>query len=223
LNDAKFTLILQISAPIIDFTTKGAGMIRADEEIVRKILQHYEDTIFQVFHGGWSDFRELPLGGRLLFLGRTRACLVHDFIVQRAIAAWDGDANVRVIRRDETAKFVIANQVLLRFKKADDRGLGSNIPTQASMDFIEQQQELPGIPNVHKVEVVYVLNRLQTQIDRIVVVARDGDERLWDYVVTPAMTADVVSLPFVVNAESDRGARIKVRKIEDANKKESGE
>jgi hypothetical protein len=165
----------------------------------------------------------LPLGGRLRFLGRTRACLVHDFIVQRAIAASDGDANVRVIRRDETAKFVIANQVLLRFKKADDRGLGSNIPTQASMDFIEQQQELPGIPNVHKVEVVYMLNRLQTQIDRIVVVARDGNERLWDYVVTPAMTADVVSLPFAVNAESDRGARIKVRKIEDANKKESGE
>ena len=198
-------------------------MIRADEEVVRKTLQHHEGTILQAFQGGWDDFRELPLGGRLLFPARTRACLVHDFVVQRAITAWDGNSSVRVIRRDETVKFVIADQVLLRFKKADDRGLGSNIPTQASMDFVEQQHELPGIPNVHKVEVVYVLNRFQTQIDRVVVVARDGDERLWDYVVMPETTAEVVPLPLVAAAEPDRGARVKLRKDENNTKTENGE
>lgn len=193
-------------------------MIRADENIVRVVLRSYEDAIFKAVHGAWSDWRELPLGGRLLFPGRTRACLVHDFMVQRAIAAWTGDSAVRVIRRDETAKFVVAGQVLLRFKKADDRGLGSNIPTQAALDFAEQQHDLPGIPNVHKIEVVYVLNRLQTQIDRVVVVARDGDDLLWDYVIAPATTAEVISLP-AQTSEPTKVARVRVRKTDDGDKK----
>jgi hypothetical protein len=196
----------------------GLEMIRADENIVRGVLRSYEDAIFKAVHGAWSDWRELPLGGRLLFPGRTRACLVHDFMVQRAIAAWTGDSAVRVIRRDETAKFVVVDQVLLRFKKADDRGLGSNIPTQASLGFIGQQHDLPGIPNVHKVEVVYALNRLQTQIDRVVVVARDGDALLWDYAIAPATTAEVISLPVLPSAPA-QGARVKIRKADEGDKK----
>jgi hypothetical protein len=196
-------------------------MIRADEDIVRGVLRSYEDAIFKAVHGAWSDWRELPLAGRLLFPGRTRACLVHDFMVQRAIAAWTGDRAVRVIRRDETAKFVVAEQVLLRFKKADDRGLGSNIPTQASVDFTEQQHDLPGIPNVHKVEVVYALNRLQTQIDRVAVVARDGDSVIWDYAMTPVTTAELITLP-TQTSEPIKGVRVRVRKADDADEKKDG-
>lgn len=158
-----------------------------------------------------------------MFPSRSRACLVHDFMVQRAMSAWADDASVRVIRRDETVKFVIADQVLLRLKKADDRGLGANIPTQSSLDFVGQQYELPGIPNVHKVEIVYLLNPMQTNINKVVVVARDGNERLWDYVISPSTMADVIPLPLVSTPETERGPRIKVRKINDGKKKEAGE
>jgi hypothetical protein len=125
-----------------------------------------------------------------------------------------------LIRRDETAKFVVADQVVLRFKKADDRGLGSNIPTQASLEFTEQQYELPGMPDVHKIEVVYALNRLQTQIDRVVAVARDGDALLWDYAIVPTTTAEVVSLPAPAS-EPTQGARVRVRKGDEADKKKT--
>lgn len=198
-------------------------MIEADENVVRGVLAPYETQLFQAMHGAWDDWKALALGGRLLFPGRTRACLVHDFIVQRAIAAFTGDPAVRLIQRDETAKFVIADQVLLRFKKADENGLGSNIETQATLDYIEQQLELPGVPDVHKIEVVYVLNKLRTQIDRIAVVARDGDVRLWDYVLAPVTTAEIVPLPLVASPEPERGPRIKVRAIKDDQKKETGE
>lgn len=197
-------------------------MTEADEDIVRSVLAPYETKLFQAMHGAWEDWKALGLAGRLLFLGRSRACLVHDFIVQRAIAAFTGDAAVRTIRRDETAKFVFAGQVALRFKKADDNGLGSNIKTEATLDFVEQQQELPGIPNVHKIEVVYILNRLQTQIERVVVVARDGDVRLWNYVIAPATTAEIVPLP-VAKPEPERGARIRIRGGNKNQKKETGE
>jgi hypothetical protein len=195
-------------------------MTEANEDIVRSVLAPYETKLFQAVHGAWADWKAVGLAGRLLFLGRSRACLVHDFIVQRAITAFTGDAAVRTVRRDETAKFVFAGQVALRFKKADDNGLGSNIETEATLDFVEQQQELPGIPNVHKIEVVYILNKLRTQIERVVVVARDGNVRLWNYVIAPATTAEIVMLPI---AKPERGARIKIRGADKDPKKETGE
>ena len=198
-------------------------MMRPDEDLVRAVLEPFEYGIYQAIYGAWKDYHELGLGGRLLFPSRSRACLVYDFMVNRFISTFADDAKVRVIRRDETVKFVIADQVVLRLKKADDRGLGSNIPTQASLDFVGQQYELPGIPDVHKVEVVYQLNFIQTQIDKVVVVARDGDERLWDYVIAPTTTADIIPLPLVATAEPERGARIKLRKIKDDKKKDTGE
>jgi hypothetical protein len=195
----------------------------ADENVVREVLNPYENGIYQAIHGAWNDFKELNLGGRLLFPSRSRACLVHDFMVQRVISSLADDNTVRVMRRDETVKFLIADQVLLRLKKADDRGLGSNIPTQASLDFIGQQFEIPGIPDVHKIEVVYLLNSMQTQVDKVVVVARDGDDRLWDYAIIPTTTADVIQLPLTPIAEPERGARVKVRNIKDDKKKDTGE
>ena len=199
-------------------------MTLADEQVVRAALAYYETTIFRAVHEGWEEWRALQLGGRLLFQARSRACLVYDFIVQRAMAALSDDPDVHVVRRDETAKFVFSAAVLLRFKKANDNGLGSNIQTQATLGFVDQQQELPGLPNVHKVEVVYVLNRLQTQIEQVLVVARDGDVCLWSYVLTPDTTSEIMPLPLAVPPEIDRVARVRLRGAGDeGQKKETGE
>ena len=67
----------------------------ADEQVVRATLAKYETTFFSAFHGGWEDWRALQLGGRLLFPARSRACVVYDFIVQRAMAALVDDNMLR--------------------------------------------------------------------------------------------------------------------------------
>lgn len=198
-------------------------MALADEQAVRVVLAKYETAIFQAVHGAWEDWRALQLGGRLYFPARSRACLVYDFIVQRATAAFADDSAIRVLRRHETAKFVFADTVLLRFKKANDNGLGSNIQTQATLEFLDQQQELPGFPNAHKVEVVYDLNKLQTQIEQISVAARDGDDCLWSYVLTPDTTAEIIPLPLPAAPDTGRGAKVKLRAVEDGQKKATGE
>ncbi|MBK8133657.1 MAG: hypothetical protein IPK48_13485 [Gammaproteobacteria bacterium] len=198
-------------------------MALADEQAVRAVLAKYETLICKAVHGGWEDWRALPLGGRLLFPARSRACLVYDFIVQRATAAFTDDQAVRVLRRDETAKFVFTDSVVLRFKKANDKGLGSNIQTQATLGFVDQQYELPGLPNVHKVEVVYVLNRLQTQIKQVLVAARDGNVCLWNYVLAHEATAEIIPLPGTVPSDADRAARVKLRVTDEGKKKEISE
>ena len=115
-------------------------MTLANEQVVQAALAKYETRIFGAVHRGWEDWRALQLGGRLMFPARSRACLVYDFIVQRAEAAFADDSAIRTLRRDETIKFVFGDSVLLRFKKAMDNGLGSNIQTQATLGFVDQQQ-----------------------------------------------------------------------------------
>lgn len=195
----------------------------ADEQVVRATLAKYETTFFSAFHGGWEDWRALQLGGRLLFPARSRACVVYDFIVQRAMAALVDDKTVNVIRRDETVKFLFGGGVALRIKKANDKGLGSNIKTQATLGFVEQQQDLPGMPGVHKVEMVYVLNHLQTKIEQVLVAARDGDICLWNYGITPNGASMVVPLPTPQPGDGDRGARVKLRVVDEGKKYETGE
>jgi hypothetical protein len=198
-------------------------MTLADELSVRAILGKFENVLFNAIHGGWGDWQALQLGGRLLFPARSRACVVYDFIVQRAMAVLAGDNDVRVIQRDETVKFIFADKVALRFKKANDNGLGSNILTQATLGFVDQQQELPGLPDVHKVEVVYVLNRLQTRIEQVQVAARDGDTCLWSYDIAPDTSAKVIPLPAPNTGDSGHGVRIKIRAVDERKQNETGE
>jgi hypothetical protein len=196
-------------------------MTLADEQAVRAVLAKYETPIFHAVRTGWDDWRALRLGGRLLFPARSRACLVYDFIVQRATTAFAGDKAVHVLKRNETFKFVFDDTVALRFKKAAGNGLGSNIHTQSTLDFVDQEQELPGFPGVHKVEAVYALNPLQTHVDQVLIAARDGDVCLWNYVLTPDTTAEIVPLPLLSAVDTERGARVKLRGGDERQKKET--
>jgi len=214
---------LQIG-PLNSWPHKENTMLMADEHAVRAVLAKYEPVLFAAIHGGWDDWRALGLGGRLLFQARSRACVVYDFIVQRAMAALADDHAVRVLRRDETVKFVFHDTVAMRFKKANENGLGSNIRTQATLGFVEQQMELPDVPNVHKVEVVYVLNDLQTRIEQVLVAARDGDVCLWNYDLEADAGAQIISMPARIQDQRSggQGARIKLRAVDEGKKSDTG-
>lgn len=196
-------------------------MSSIDQEAVQATLKAFEPAILAVVHGAWQEFKQLPLTAPLEF-ARTRACFVQDIMVRLAKEQFADEPRVRTVVRDETVKFVFDNKVLVRFKKADASGLGSNITTQAIMQFVDQQRELPGLPDVYKVEVLYHLNRLQTQIDHVMVVARDGDRQLWEYAITAEETAQAVMFP-AVQDDSQRGAKVKIRKPDVASEKKQSE
>ncbi len=168
-------------------------MASAIEADVRKLLDGLEDDVLEIVHGAWDDW--MAAGLQVLF-PRSRAVLMHDFVVRHAMAKWGERADIHFVERDETVKFLIRQLLLLRFKKANGNGLGSNITTQAVLAFTDPQLLLPGIPDVQKIEVLYELSDLETKIDRVVVVARDGDRKLWEYEIEDRRgLAPVVPLP----------------------------
>ena len=126
---------------------------------------------------------------------RTRSNIIFDLVARHALAEFDGDTDVHIIRQPQTVKFLFLDRVLTRFKKGNARGVGSNIETQAVMDFVDPQGSFAGLPDVHRVEIVYQLNVLGTGFAEVAVVARDKRARVWAYPLTGRPSADIIPLP----------------------------
>lgn len=150
------------------------------QEEVRSAFDPIREPIVEAVLGGWKDWRASPQSG-IWRCKRSRANFVWEQIIDRAHIAFDSVARVRIVDGQETFKFLVDDRVLFRFKKGDEAGLSANVPTQIAMAFHDHEQNLFGLPEVHRVDVVYQLNQLETDIADILVVARDGERVAWTY------------------------------------------
>ncbi len=161
---------------------------------VRPILCDFELRMRSVLNAAWDEWMEVPDRGR--FSARSRASMVFDFIRTGALEEFHGDQKIDVISKGQTVHFLFQDRVLVRFKKANDVGLGSNIRTQAVLDFIGPQFELPDLlPEIHHIEVCYHLDKLATYMDQIAVTARQRDRKLWSYELQHPPSAEILPFP----------------------------
>lgn len=163
------------------------------KEVVQSIIANYREPIVAAVLGAWEDWLASPHVGTWR-CKRSRANFIWEQIIERAHIAFDGSPGVHILDGQETFKFLVEDQVLFRFKKGDDAGLTANVPTQLALAFHDHDQNLLGLPEVYRVEVVYQLNRLETQVVDVIVVARDEDKVAWSFNLLD-ITKDVVSLP----------------------------
>lgn len=170
------------------------------DHIVSAILQAWDDWLASEFVGVWR-------------CKRSRANFVWEQIINRAQTTLTGHDAVHVIDCNETMKFLVRNEVLFRFKKADATGRTSNVATQLALAFHDHEQDLFGLPEVQRVEVVYKLNRLETQIEDVCVVARDGDLVAWEYSL---LDAGEVVVPLPMPEPQPRRPAAKIVKLKDA-------
>jgi hypothetical protein len=166
------------------------------ESEVRGVLHPgREAKIERALMRAWQDWLDDPNRAMYSRWPRTRANMVFERIADHLQKELAGDPQVQFHFQDETIKVVFDDKVLARFKKADEDGFGINNPTQATIAFCEAQADLPGLPGLQKIEVLYHLDSLQTYIAGITVQARDGDMRLWSYSLDASSGAQA-PLPF---------------------------
>ncbi|RYG95267.1 MAG: hypothetical protein EON58_14535, partial [Alphaproteobacteria bacterium] len=158
----------------------------ADIDAVRQALTPYHGKIHACVVDGFAEWRDtqayrISKGYAPNLYSRTNSNDIFDAILRRAIPVLGAEEKVFVKTEAQTAKFVIRG-VVARFKKAGDDGLGCNIPTQAAMAFMDADRTLPGLPpETAKIELIWQPNAIWTKVERVLVVARDGDRLLWDY------------------------------------------
>ncbi len=162
-------------------------MDRLSEQDVKDALSPFHPRISAIINRAYAEWLSMAEcrvknGYAPLLYPRTVTNNIFDAIAREAMAEFNDDPNVRVVPESQTVKFCFSNEVIARFKKADECNLGQNIPTQAALDFADAQQTLPGFPpEAVKVEFTWAANDIGTEIDRITVLARDHNSVLWSY------------------------------------------
>lgn len=166
------------------------------------LLGPFHHLIAHIIHDAFDEWRATQALRRQAkfpphLYDRTKANEVFDAIARRAIALFGAEDRVTVLSEAQTIKVIFGGQLLARFKKGGDDGLGRNIRTQAVMAFMDAEGVLPGLPpETAKVEFVWLPNDIWTEVEQILVVARDGDNRLWEYEIDRAKDAGIlIQLP----------------------------
>jgi hypothetical protein len=193
------------------------------EPQVKAALGPLEARIWGCIDRAWKDFLGVPIRHKFRS-ARTRANIVFDLIAGEIVAEFDGEPNVRVLQKDETIKLLVGDCLLLRIKKANEDGLGSNIATQAVLDFVCQEPDIPGLlVDLQKVEVCYFEDATGAQIGAVYVTARDNDVKLWSYEIPRPAAFSAAIIPFPAPPSDHAPPEIEARKSEADNKSDDSE
>jgi hypothetical protein len=121
----------------------------------------------------------------------------------RAETVLQDSPEVTIVYGHQTKWFIIGDRVLFRFKKGNQNGLSSNVATTQALAFHDPQENLPGIPDLIRVEAVYVLNDLATGIESLHVVRRSRARVAWSYQLGLPTADNVVTIDHRHTIETD--------------------
>lgn len=158
-------------------------------EVACEDLNQHLDAFDEMVRSAWKEYESLPPNCHLAFGPRSRASAVHDFVLQKAAAYAASNTGVQYFQRNLMHGIVIDGKYAIRFKKFDSESRSRNQPTQQVTEF-RNQIELEGIDAAHHLEVGYLLDDLETEVQDVRLACPAGYGNAW-----------VVSL-------SDRGAAL---------------
>ena len=170
-------------------------MLAPNLDDVKPVLNPHIPTVVSILHKAWRDWMDSGYAATWEFK-RNRANFVWAQMATYAREAFENHPQVHIVEKDETLKFLVNGTILFRLKKGTETGLTSNIPTQQVLAYHDHEQDLFGMPAVQRVDVVYILNVLETDIQDILVVARNGKQLAWTYSLLEENEA-VDTLPFI--------------------------
>lgn len=128
-------------------------------------------------------------------------------VVDKCIAQLAGKQGVHIERRDESFGFFVNDDVFFRIKKADRGGLTSNVPTQSALAFHDPEKNLFGFRPIQRVEIVYQLNPLETEVADVAIVARDGAKVAWSARLLQSAQVLPATSPMGVETHNDNQTR----------------
>ena len=165
-------------------------MIVPNKDEVKSVLKPVESDLFKIVHGAWQDWLQSSEVERVRF-PRTRANIVWDRMIDRALEVLPSKPGIRIMYHYQTVSFVVDDKVLFRFKKGDEKGLSRNFPTQLALAYHDHSTNIGlfGPVELLRVQVVYVLNHLETDIQDVLVIGRNGSKVVWTYGIMPRFDA----------------------------------
>lgn len=141
-----------------------------------RITAPYFDDFVAIVAQAWADWRTGGLAAQMQHR-RVRANYVWNQLLVHARRRFEGQNGIRVETLKAWDGVLIGEQIFVRMKKGTSRLLSRNYPTQASLAFHDQVQDLFG--GIARLELLYVLDDDETDIERIALIQRHKQNVAW--------------------------------------------
>lgn len=143
-------------------------------------LQPHLEILDESIQGGWDAYHEHYSHRHHVLDARARAAIVFRETVHIAKQRFALLAGVSYVEKRGSFFLYIGDDIVLRFKKINKKGLCSNIETRQQMLF-ELQMQLPGIEEGTLLHAGYQLDDLQVRIARKLVVCQYSRRVMWAF------------------------------------------
>ena len=180
-----------------------------NERSVRAMLEPFHAILADASRAAMQQWLKIPPAQRAAFdHPRVFANVVWSLFRNEATARFTGFPGVTLTHKFNTFGIVVNNQVMLRFKRVDRRGMSRNYATQTSLKFYAQC-ELPGIPAVcPRAEIGWREDDVRLGLADLCIVMRDGSRLAWRYSILEEGGTTVVSIPTAAPTVGPRRTRV---------------
>ena len=144
-----------------------------------RLLVPYLSTIRQVLLEAFTRWQALPDEERLYLSTQARAFYIHDMAIGLAAPNFRG-TKVQIVECNLLKLLNVEERALLRFAKFGPGLTTSKNSTRQQHDF-DGQDPLPGMPVATHLVAGYVLDPLETRIERMAVACPYGSDNLWSF------------------------------------------
>ncbi|NQW23602.1 MAG: hypothetical protein HQ475_09185 [SAR202 cluster bacterium] len=161
-------------------------MLSYDYSDLETSLAPYFDLFHTAVTFGWNEWRRKYKDDASILTRRSRASIVRDHILSKAIALVADKPELRIVSYRGRDFIVIHDQVLVTFKKLDRKGRASNPATDQSTK-INEQIPLSGMPLGAKyVQAGYILDVTQSDFQEMRLTYQCGTDVLWHLTLSDA-------------------------------------
>jgi hypothetical protein len=151
-------------------------------EEAEELLKPYVELLNRCIQHGWDAYQNDYATKHHLLSARSRATIVFDEIIARAEQEFNGIDGVKFVRKSNSFMLYIGDKATVRFKKIRKSGRCSNIDTRQQVLFKAQAQfRLPGMLEGTLLHAGYLLNDIERDIRRKMVVCQLNNRVLWQF------------------------------------------
>ncbi len=140
------------------------------------LLKPFFPDIVGAVHDAWKEWVSSNVAADMQHK-RVRADNIWNQFLAHCKRRLDSHPDVRFELFNGMVVLIFHDRILVRFKKGDGRLLSRNSRTQSALEFHDCTIDMFG--GVGRLECVYVLNREETEIERVVIVQRHKNQILW--------------------------------------------
>jgi hypothetical protein len=163
-------------------------------------INPYKMLLDQCIQHGWDAYNQDYKHKHHILRPRSRATIIFDEIVYKAAEVFHALAGVNFKPYRNSFFLYIGDDIVVRFKKIKKNGRCSSISTHQQSLF-QMQIEIPGMEKGTMLQAGYVLDDLQHQLVRKLVVCEFDKRVLWTIELMREASAPVMEMPLAPTPE----------------------